>query len=347
MENGIHVAVLGATGAVGREFLHLMESRNWPVSRLSLLASARSAGSVVEFMGKPLEIIDADKFDTGSVKVALLSAGSGPSKSMGPRFVEAGALVVDNSSAFRMDPSVPLVVPEINLDAVAPNQWLVANPNCCTIILLMAVAPLRSLGLIKRVIVSTYQSASGAGAAAMEELHEQTVVLSQGGTPAPKVFRHQIAYNLFSHNASIEQDGLNGEETKVIEEARKILARPDLGVNPTCVRVPVPRAHSESITVEFHDKAPPDDAVRAALAAFPGVSVVDDRENNHFPMPNEASGRDEVLVGRIRQDPSNPNAVCLFACGDQLLKGAALNAVQIAEELGARRGIFRVPRLCP
>ncbi|MES1227183.1 MAG: aspartate-semialdehyde dehydrogenase [Armatimonadota bacterium] len=342
MQQGLHVAVLGSTGAVGKEIVSLLESRHWPVEKLSLLASARSAGSTMTFAGKPVEILDADKFDASTVNVALLSAGSGPSKSMVPRFLEAGSLVIDNSSAFRMVPEIPLVVPEINIDHVRPNDWLIANPNCCAIILLMAVAPLRGLGNIKRIIVSTYQSASGAGAAAMQELHDQTILAAAGENIVPQVFQHQIAFNLFSHNTTVGEDGYNGEEAKVIEESRKILRQPDLGVNVTCVRVPIPRAHSESITVEFADEAPSVEGVREVLSSFPGVRLVDDRQANHFPMPLEASGQGDVLVGRIRQDLSNPKAISLFACGDQLLKGAALNAVQIGEAVGAQRGIFRV-----
>ena len=342
MQNGLHVAVLGATGAVGKEIIGLLESRGWPVEKLSLLASARSAGSTAKFRGAPVEILDADKFDASSVDVALLSAGAGPSRTMVPRLIEAGSLIVDNSSAYRMVLDVPLVIPEINLDHVRPHNWLIANPNCCTIILLMAVAPLRGLGKIKRIIVSTYQSASGAGAAAMEELKEQTLLASSGASVQPSVFQHQIAFNLFSHDTPIDETGYNGEETKVIQESRKILAREDLGVNPTCIRVPIPRSHSESITVEFEGLAPSVESVRLALSSFAGVKLVDDRDANHFPMPIEASGQNDVLVGRIRADLSNPHAICLFACGDQLLKGAALNAVQIAEAVGAARGIFKV-----
>lgn len=335
---GQHVVVLGATGAVGKEIVGLIEARNWPVEKLTLLASARSAGSTMPFRGVPVEILDSAKFDAQNVNVALLSAGSGPSRELAPRLVEAGALVVDNSSAFRMVPEVPLVVPEINLDAVRKGDSLVANPNCCTIILLMSVAPLRKVARIRRIVVSTYQSASGAGAAAMEELYQQTKFVSNGESPVAKVFPHPIAFNLFSHNTAIEENGYNGEENKIIAETRKILGQDDLGVNPTCIRVPIPRAHSESITVEFDGPAPSEDEAREAIATFPGVRLIDDRANNYFPMPLEASGQGDVLVGRIRRDPSNPNALSLFACGDQLLKGAALNAVQIVEALWERDG---------
>lgn len=336
---GQHVVVLGATGAVGKEIVGLIEARNWPVDKLTLLASARSAGSRMTFRGMPVEILDSEKFDASNVNVALLSAGSGPSRSMAPKLIEAGALVVDNSSAFRMVPEIPLVVPEINLDAVRKGDSLVANPNCCTIILLMSVAPLRTLARIQRIIVSTYQSASGAGAAAMDELYLQTKLASNGMPIYPEVFPHPIAFNLFSHNTPVEDNGYNGEENKIIAESRKILGQPEIGINPTCIRVPIPRAHSESITVEFDGPAPSEDEARQALANFPGVRVVDDRAANLFPMPIDASGQGDVLVGRIRRDPSNPSALSLFASGDQLLKGAALNAVQIVEGLWAREGV--------
>ncbi len=237
-----------------------------------------------------------------------------------------------------MDPEVPLVVPEINFDSVKPSDQIIANPNCSAIIMLMAVAPLRALGTIERLIVSTYQCASGAGAMAMRELREQTRDVLEGRPAVPKVMPHVYAFNVFSHNTVINEYGYNDEEWKVIQESRKILGMPELKINVTCVRVPVLRAHSESITVEFDGPAPSEDAVREVLAAAPGVRVVDDRETNHFPMPLEASGQGDVLVGRIRKDVSNPNAICMFVAGDQLLKGAALNAVQIAERLVARRG---------
>lgn len=224
-------------------------------------------------------------------------------------------------------------MPEINFDAIQPHHRLIANPNCSAIIMLMAVAPLRALGRISRLIVSTYQSASGAGAAAMEELKEQTQQELLGQSLVPKILPHPYAFNLFSHNTPIDESGANEEERKVVEESRKILDQPDLGINVTCVRVPVLRAHSESITIEFESAAPSEDEVREILRKAPGVRLVDDRETNTFPMPRDATGTDEVLVGRIRRDPSHPRAICLFVAGDQLRKGAALNAVQIAERL--------------
>jgi aspartate-semialdehyde dehydrogenase len=235
-----------------------------------------------------------------------------------------------------MDPNVPLVVPEINMDSVKAGQHLVAVPNCSAIILLTAVHPLRRLGRIERLIVSTYQSASGGGAGVMQELEEQTRAVLAGSNPEPKLLPHPYAFNLFSHNTPIDSSGYNEEERKVIAESRKILSMPELRINVTCVRVPVLRAHSQSVTVEFDGPAPSEEAIRETLGSAPGVRVVDDRAGNSFPTPLSASGQGDVLVGRIRQDLSNPNAICMFIAGDQLLKGAALNAVQIAEEMMAR-----------
>jgi aspartate-semialdehyde dehydrogenase len=277
-----------------------------------------------------VEAVTPDSFK--GVDIAFFSAGASRSREFAPDAMRAGATVIDNSSAFRMDPQVPLVVPEINGSLVGEGK-LYSVPNCSAIILLMAVAPLRQLGTIERLIVSTYQSASGAGARAMEELEQQTRDVLAGREANPKVMPHVYAFNLFSHNTSINEHGYNEEEWKVIEESRKILGMPELRINVTCVRVPVLRAHSESVTVEFAGEAPSEGAVREALANAPGVRVVDDRNRNVFPMPLDASGKDEVLVGRIRRDVSHPSAISMFVAGDQLLKGAALNAVQIAELL--------------
>ncbi|MCG9895655.1 MAG: aspartate-semialdehyde dehydrogenase, partial [Fimbriimonadaceae bacterium] len=284
--------------------------------------------------GAPVVVQEATDENLAGLDVAFFSAGSSVSRRLAPAAAARGTLVVDNSSAFRMDPGVPLVVPEINLDAIGPDDHLIANPNCSAIILLMAVAPLRRLGKIERIIVSTYQSASGAGAQAMQELEDQTRAVVTGGEPIPpKILPHPYAFNLFSHNTAINEAGWNEEEWKVREESRKILGDPDLKMNVTCVRVPVLRAHSESVTVEFAGPAPSEEEVRRTLETAEGVRLVDDRAANRFPMPIEASGQGDVLVGRIRQDLSNPNGFCLFIAGDQLLKGAALNAVQIAERL--------------
>jgi aspartate-semialdehyde dehydrogenase len=327
----VNVAIVGATGAVGGEFLRLFAERDFPVGELRLLASERSVGKDVSFKDQMLRIGNVSDESFKGIDIAFFSAGATRSREYAPVALRAGAIVIDNSSAFRMDPGVPLVIPEINGDQIKPDNHLYAVPNCSAIIMLMALAPLRSLGIIERVIVSTYQSASGAGAQAMNELEEQTKGVLEGAEPTPRVLPHVYAFNLFSHNTAINEHGYNEEEWKVIEESRKILNMPELKINVTCIRVPVLRAHSEAITVEFAGAAPSETDVRAALSSAPGVKLVDDRENNLFPMPRDASGQDDVLVGRIRRDVSNPNAMCMFVSGDQLLKGAALNAVQIAE----------------
>lgn len=339
MPNGLKTAVVGATGAVGKELISLLSSRQFPVSQLTLLASARSAGQVMEFGGEGLQVKEAVQSELDGLDVAFFSAGSSTSKKLAREAAAKGTLVIDNSSAFRMEPDVPLVVPEVNMNAVGQDDRLIANPNCTAIILLMALSPLRLLGEIDRVIVSTYQSASGAGALAMQELLDQTRTVLNGGKPEPKVFPHPYAFNLFSHNTAVNDAGWNEEEWKVVQESRKILGIPDLKMNVTCVRVPVLRAHSESVTVEFKGHAPCEDEVREALRKAEGVRLVDDRGANHFPMPLEASGQGDVLVGRIRRDLSNERGISFFISGDQLLKGAALNAVQIAERLLPRFGI--------
>lgn len=327
----VSVAIVGATGAVGQEFLRLFESRNFPVGSLRLLASARSVGKRYTFRGEEhtVEELTAEAFE--GVDVAFFSAGASRSREFAPHALAAGALVVDNSSAFRMDPDVPLIIPEVNGELIRKDNRLYPVANCSAIILLMAITPLTHLGRLERVIVSTYQSASGAGAAAMQELEEQTRAVLNGEEAVPNVLPHVYAFNLFSHNTPVNEHGYNEEEWKVIQESRKMLGMPNLKMNVTCIRVPVLRAHSESITVEFADEAPAEEAIRGAISAFPGVRLVDDRAGNIFPMPKDASGIEEVLVGRIRRDFSNPNAISLFCSGDQLLKGAALNAVQIAE----------------
>lgn len=327
-----HVAIAGATGAVGTEFLKLLEQREFPLASLRLLASERSAGRALRFRGREHTVAELTNDSFEGIDIAFFSAGGGRSKQFAPAAVRSGAVVIDNSSAFRMQPDVPLVVPEINGEDIRMHKGIIANPNCSTIILLMAIAPLRQLGRIRRIVVSTYQAASGAGARAMQELLDQAREALLGQTLTQRVFPHPIAFNLFSHNTPIDEEGYNEEERKMINETRKILHDDDIRVTATCVRVPVLRAHSESINVEFEGKRPSIQDVRAALEAFPGVALVDDREGNHFPMPIEANGRDEVLVGRVREDISNEKAIDLFACGDQILKGAALNGYQIALE---------------
>ena len=328
-----HVAIAGATGAVGTEFLQLLESREFPLHSLRLLASERSVGRTLNFRGKPhtVELLSEDSFK--GIDIAFFSAGGSRSKEFAPPAVKSGALVIDNSSAYRMDPNVPLVIPEINPDDIAEHKGIIANPNCSTIVMLMAVAPLRRLAPVRRIVASTYQAASGAGAQAMQELLEQTNDVLRDRAIMPRVFPHPIAFNLFSHNTKIDDTGYNEEERKMIYESRKILHDPNLKISATCIRVPVVRAHSESVNIEFEaGQRPTLEAARAALCRFPGVQVVDNREENHFPMPIEASGRDEVLVGRLRYDLSNDDAIELFLSGDQILKGAALNGIQIAEK---------------
>lgn len=332
--SALNVAIVGATGVVGQEMLAILESRAFPLASLKLLASARSVGKEVRFRGETLKLELADEGAFKGVDVVLASAGSSVSCALAPAIKAAGAVLVDNSSAFRMDPTVPLVVPEVNGEQIARHQGIIANPNCVAIILTVAVAPLHRAVPIERIVVATYQSASGAGLAAMQELESQTREVLAGGTPQPQALPHPIAFNVFSHNAPIGPDGYNGEEDKVIVETQKILGAPDLRLTATCVRVPVMRAHSEAINLTF--SKPLNEAVaRELLANAPGLALVDEREANTFPMPLVASGQDDVLVGRIRQDRSQPDerGLELFVCGDQLRKGAALNTLQIAERL--------------
>lgn len=329
------VAIVGATGAVGVELLGCLERRNFPVSELRLFASARSAGKTLPFRGKPVTIRELSDDAFNGVNIALFSAGSSTSRRYAPIAVRDGAVVVDNSSAFRMDPSVPLVVPEINPGALREHRGIIANPNCAAIISITPLWPIHRSNRIRRLIVSTYQAASGAGAAAMEELRESTRAYLEGREYRNTVLPHPYAFNLFSHNTRIDPaTGYNEEETKVIEETRKIFGDAEIRVSATCVRVPVLRAHCVSITFEC-ERPIRAAQVREMLASAPGLRLVDDPAKNYFPMPKDASGQDPILVGRIRQDLSDPSghSVAMFVAGDQLLKGAALNAVQIAEQL--------------
>jgi aspartate-semialdehyde dehydrogenase len=329
------VAIVGATGAVGVELLACLAARGFPLGGLRLLASARSAGRTLDFAGRAVAVEELTEESFRGVDIALFSAGSDISRRYAAAAVKAGAIVVDNSSAFRMDPDVPLVVPEVNAAALAGHRGIVANPNCVAAIATVALAPLHRARPIRRLAAATYQAASGAGAAAMEELRASTAAWLRDEPFEPTVLPHPYAFNLFSHNAAVDPDtGYNGEELKVIAETRRLLDADDLPVGITCVRVPVLRAHAMALTATFDEPLSPDEA-RRLLAAAPGLRVVDDRAANRFPMPSEASGRDEVLVGRIRTDLGDPSgrSLCLFVAGDQLLKGAALNAVQIAELL--------------
>lgn len=335
MSSSYRLAVVGATGAVGQEILRTLERRNFPVASLRPLASARSAGKTVNFHGKALLVEELNAEAFRDIDYALFSAGATRSREFAEACTKAGAVMIDNSSAFRMRPDVPLVVPEINAGDLATHRGIIAVPNCSAIILGVPLWPLHQAAEIERIVVSTYQSASGAGAAAMAELEEQARQHAAGEPLTRKVFPHQIAFNVFSHNTAIAENGYNEEENKVIEETRKIFHAPNLPILPTCIRVPVLRAHSESIMIETKRHLSPDEA-REILRKAPGVKVVDHPDRNHFPMPLEASGQFDVLVGRIRQDLSHPRGLALFVSGDQLLKGAAWNAVQILEHLVAK-----------
>jgi aspartate-semialdehyde dehydrogenase len=289
-------------------------------------------GRELSFRGEKVLVEELTRGAFAGIDIALFSAGAERSREFAPAAVQAGAVVIDNSSAFRMDPEVPLVVPEVNPDDAAAHHGIIANPNCTTIIMVVALKPLHDLSPIRRIVVSTYQSASGAGAKAMEELRTQATAVLAGKDAEPRVLPHQIAFNLFSHNSAIGENGYCQEEMKMVHETRKIMHAPDIQVCPTAVRVPVFRSHAEAITIEQERKVTVAEA-RGALRNAPGIELVDDRENNLFPMPVNSNGRDDVLVGRIRDDISSDKGLAFFICGDQLLKGAALNAVQIAELL--------------
>jgi len=332
------VAIAGVTGAVGAEFIATMNRRGFPVGRLKALASARSAGKIVHFRGQAIVIEQLDEHSFEGVDIALFSAGSAISRQFSPIAVKAGAVVIDNSSAFRMDPDVPLVIPEINAGRIRDHRGIIAVPNCSAITALVPLWPIHRHNRIKRLIISTYQAASGAGAAAMDELVQATRANLAGEAFAQKVMPHPYAFNIFNHDTPIDPaTGYNGEETKVIKETRKIFEDDRIAIGVTCVRVPVLRAHSQAITFECERPITEHD-VRAILATAPGVTIVDDRVKNYFPMPIDASGQDNVLAGRIRADLSDPtgHSISMFVAADQLLKGAALNAIQIAELLPQR-----------
>jgi aspartate-semialdehyde dehydrogenase len=329
------VAVVGATGAVGVELMQCLEQRRFPLSKLRLFASARSAGKTLPFQGKPVVVEELTEDSFRGVNIALFSAGGAQSRKFAPAAVRHGAVVVDNSSAFRMDADVPLVVPEINPEALRNHKGVIANPNCSTIISITPLWPIHKINPIKRLIISTYQAASGAGAAAMEELRESTRAYLEGREYKNTVLPHPYAFNLFSHNSKMDTSiGYNEEEVKVMRETHKIYGDSSIRISATCVRVPVLRAHSIAINFECERPITPEQ-VRDIMQTAPGVKVVDDVERNYFPMPKDASGQDPILVGRIRKDLSDPSghSIALFVAGDQLLKGAALNAVQIAELL--------------
>lgn len=333
------VAVVGVTGAVGQEMLDVLESRSFPVGELVPLASERSRGKKVSFRGKALDVQVLGNDSFKGVDLALFSAGGGTSREMAPVAVKAGAVVVDNSSAFRMDPEVPLVVPEVNSDAIANHKGIIANPNCTTIIMVVGIAPVHRLSPIQRIVASTYQAASGAGAKGMDALERE---LSGEGRPSATVppntkakdspFPHRLAGNLIPRIDVLGDNGYTGEEMKMVRETRKIMSLSAIPISATCVRVPVARAHSEAVQVST-ERALSLDEIRAAIQAAPGVCVVDDPKDDVYPTPVGVSGADDVEVGRIRKHPDEPNTYDFWIAGDQIRKGAALNAVQIAEVL--------------
>ena len=331
-----NVAILGATGAVGQEFLNLIEERNFPFAELKLLASKRSAGKKIQFMGKEYTVEEATDASFEGVDIALF-AGGAASKTFAPAAVKAGAVVIDNSSAFRMDPEVPLVVPEVNPEAIASHKGIIANPNCSTIIMVMALKPLYDVSKIKRIVVSTYQAVSGGGKEAMAELEEQVKAINEGREvvanilPGASLAKHyQIAFNLIPQIDVFKENLYTKEEMKMIDETKKIMSEDSLRITATTVRVPVYRSHAESVNVEFEDEVSVEKA-REVLAAFPGVTLTDNPDEQVYPMPLETSGKDDVEVGRIRKDYSIDNGLNFWVCGDQIRKGAALNALQIAE----------------
>jgi aspartate-semialdehyde dehydrogenase len=326
------VAILGATGAVGTELLDLLVERHFPLADLKLFASSRSVGQQLKFKGETLHVEAVDDRSFQGIDIVLASAGGTVSKQLAPKAVEAGAVVIDNSSAFRMDATVPLVIPEVNPQAIATHQGIIANPNCTTILMAMAVYPLHQVQPVQRLIAATYQSASGAGARAMEEVKHQALAILQGQPPQTEIFPYPLAFNVFPHNTPLNELGYCQEEMKVVNETRKIFNAPQLRITATCVRVPVLRAHSEAINLEFSAPFPVETA-REILSRAPGVKLVEDWQANYFPMPIDATGKDDVLVGRIRQDISHPCGLEFWLSGDQIRKGAALNAVQIAELL--------------
>lgn len=326
------IAVVGATGAVGKEILSVLEKRRFPVQALHCFASPSSMGRAVTYQGVsiPIEILSHGCFE--GIDIAFFCAGKRISAAWAEKAVQEGAIAIDNSSYFRLHSNVPLVIPEVNPEALKSHQGIIANPNCTTAIMLMPLAPLHRQYKIKRIVASTYQAASGAGAKAMEELRQETLALCTHASFKRTVFAHPYAFNLFSHNSPMHDNGYNEEELKMIEETRKILNDPSIAITANCVRVPVLRAHSEALNVEFLQSVSPEEA-RALLLKTPGVRVIDDWKNNRFPMPSDATGKGEVCCGKIRADLSQPNTLDFWVVGDQLLKGAALNAVQIAELL--------------
>jgi len=332
MSKEYRVAVVGATGAVGVEMLRVMERRNFPVAAMRLLASRRSAGTTLKFRDEEIEVEPLGVNSFEGIDVALFSAGGGISKEYAPIAVKSGAIVVDNSSAFRMQENVPLVVPEINGGDVAHHQGIIANPNCTTAVTLMALYPLHRKFRVKRIFASSYQAVSGAGARAIEELRGQVKAVAGGQPIRAEIFPHQIAFNVIPQVDSFLETGYTKEEMKMQDEGRRIMHLPTFQASVTCVRVPVYRAHSVAVTAEFEKPVTVQEA-REAITAFSGVQMCDEATANSYPMPLDAAGQDDCFVGRMRRDCAMENGLAFWVCGDQLLKGAALNAVQIAEML--------------
>ncbi|HEU6447252.1 MAG TPA: aspartate-semialdehyde dehydrogenase [Verrucomicrobiae bacterium] len=332
MNRNPHVAVVGATGAVGIEMIKTLEKRNFPVGKLTLLASARSVGKKLKFRGQEIAITELTKDSFKGIDIALFSAGGSISKEFAPIAAKAGCVVVDNSSAFRQDPDVPLVIPEINASDVKAHKGIIANPNCTTAITLMALYPLHKEFTVKRIFASSYQAVSGTGAKAIEELKRQVGEIVGGKAASKEVYPHQIAFNVLPHVDSFLPSGYTKEEMKMENEGRKIMHHPAFRASVTCVRVPVYRSHSIAVSAEF-EKPVSVEAARAVLKKAPGLDVIDDPENKKYPMPLFTSEKDNCEVGRLRKDCALDNGLCFWVSGDQLLRGAALNAVLIAEEL--------------
>ena len=332
MSKNLHVAIVGATGAVGIEMMKTLEKRGFPVGKMTLLASARSAGKTLPFAGEEIAVTELTAHSFEGVDVALFSAGGSISKEFAPFAVQAGAVVIDNSSAFRMDPDVPLVVPEINGADIKKNRGIIANPNCTTAITLMALWPLHKEFRVKRIVASSYQAVSGTGAQAIEELRSQVAAVVAGQPVEKKVYPHQIAFNVLPHVDSFLETGYTKEEMKMQNEGRRIMHHPTFKASVTCVRVPVYRAHSVAVNAEFERPVSMTEA-RQALGNAPGLDVVDDPAKCEYPLPLNAAGKDNCQVGRLRYDCALENGLAFWVAGDQLLKGAALNAVQIAELL--------------
>ena len=326
------VAILGATGAVGQEMMKILEERDFPVGKLIPLASARSAGKTMKFKGEDVTIQEACDTAFEGVDIVLGAAENDIAEKFAPAIVKAGAVFVDNSSAFRLDPNVPLIVPEVNPEDAKNHKGIISNPNCSTIITVTAVNALNSIAPIKSMVASTYQAVSGAGVAGMAELENQVKALQEGKPAEVKAFAYQIAYNLIPQIGGEQFEGYTSEEMKMQNEGRKIMHLPELNVSCTCVRVPVMRSHSISVQLRF-DRSVSVEEAREVLEKAPGVKLVDDLKNKQYPMPLDTSGQDIVFVGRIRPDLTDPNGLCLWCCGDQVRKGAATNAIQIAELL--------------